>query len=61
VAQSPAKSSDSHFGQRFLYLSVGIPFEFPRPGRYQLSVTADERLTGGVFHYNVEVGRQAEG
>jgi hypothetical protein len=48
-------------GERLLYLSVGIPFEFARPGRYQLSVTADEGLAGGVFYYNVEVGRKEEG
>ncbi len=42
-------------GNRLYYLMANVELEFPRPGVYCLNVTADEGLTGSVYHYNIEI------
>jgi hypothetical protein len=36
-------------------LMAKIDFEFPKIGKYRLDLTADEGLTGEVYHYDIRI------
>jgi hypothetical protein len=42
-------------GKKYYYVTSNLELEFPRPGGYCLDLTADERVDGKVYHYNIDV------